>query len=196
MKKIGLIAFGIALVTALSGCLIVAVPPAISNITFASSWILKPSNTYIIYDPQTTQVGYAFNYDNLNEVQSWTETWTGEATPQFNFTQTLNPSSGTKTEPITGSSVTVRVDQPSKTITVIRTFGPNTSPFSVEASGGGSTNVGPESIIVIPNPTPIQCAQTNNGTARLSIRFNITDGSSPTAVATFPVYKNNDGCTF
>ena len=167
MRKTGLIALALGLALTLSGCLIVLVPPEVYDLTYRSSWLRTSDKKPVICDNQDTTVEYSFKYTNLQNISSWTETWTGLASDKSNFTANRNPNS---------SGVTV--DTASKTITVTRTFSRGTSPFSVT----------PQSITI----TPINPPTSQTGEARLDLQFNLTDGNTILLPRiTLPVYS---GC--
>ncbi|MER3480228.1 MAG: hypothetical protein C4327_07010 [Meiothermus sp.] len=155
MRKTGLIALALGLALTLSGCLIVLVPPEVYDLTYRSSWLRTSDKKPVICDNKDTTVEYSFKYTNLQNISSWTETWTGSASSQFNFTENRYPNS-----PDTG----VTVDTASKTITVTRKFSRGTSPYSVT----------PQSITI----TPINPPTSQTGEARLVLQFNLTDGNT------------------
>ncbi|MBI5812739.1 MAG: hypothetical protein HZB27_09325 [Meiothermus silvanus] len=167
MKKPGIIALGIGLALALSGCLVVIAPPEVSGLAYRTSWVRTSDNVPVICDNRNTTVEYSFKYTSLSDINNWTEEWTGKASSQFNFTATRNANS---------SGVTV--DTASKTITVTRTFSPGTSPYSVA----------PQSIDVTPiNPPPTS----QTGEAYLQLTFNVASGTIRPARIVLPVYS---GC--
>lgn len=167
MRNAGLIALALGLALTLSGCLVALAPSEVYGLTYSSSWVRASDNTPVICDNKSTTVEYSFKYTDLQNINYWTETWTGSASSQFNFSDNRNP-----------NSPGVTVDPASKTITVTRTFPQGTSPYSVT----------PQSITI----TPINPPTSQTGEAFLDVRFHFKDGSTILLPGiTLPVYS---GC--
>lgn len=187
MKKPGIIALGIGLALALSGCLIVVTPPKVELTGFVTSWEIASTGEDVICDNKNTDIYYQFSYDQLDDIISWQENWTGQDAKSPTYTAVRTPS-GTISGNLPG---TVNSDSVNKLITVKVTFTPGTpgspypSPFNVNQS-----DVTSQSINVTPVPFP---PTSETGAAFVTITVKLKGGGSVTLLPTRKV-KVYSGC--
>jgi hypothetical protein len=149
MRKLGIATLLTALVWMLSGCIIFASGPSVSNFQVQSNWTLVSTGEYVLCTNSPSQIGYSFNLSD-GTITSITETYVGTASGRT-FTFNRNPSTLVKS----GNTYTALADV---------AFGQNGLPQSL---GGG---VSSQAIVVTPTP-----AASQNGETTLRITL-VVDG--------------------
>lgn len=167
MKKLASPILLLGLMAVLSSCVIVTSSPGASNFQFASSWQRTSDNAYVGCTNRSTQFQYSFQYNDLANIVSWTETYIGYASGR-----TYGPFTRTT------SNVT-QIDTANKRIIMVVdiVYGNNAVPQSL---------VGKQSITPVPIPVPTS----NVGTTTLRVTVNLANGNTVTQSYPYDAYSN------